>query len=142
MVKFKNWMKSLAEKFTSRDQEESPAPVETASSIAVPDPTPTPTPAPIEHTVRTPKPVRREIPDEPKSQSGQKVTFINSGEEIKVVERGAKTYAVCPKCESMWNILERTRHPRFRSQEGPKELTCPSCDQPVSLPATLDLRKL
>lgn len=64
------------------------------------------------------------------------------GPELKVMSKGAKLYGICPHCESMWNIRERLMHPTFRRLEKSKGLTCPACDKSVSLPASIDLRKL
>lgn len=67
---------------------------------------------------------------------------INDGPEVKLVTRGAVLYGVCPHCEASWNIRERLMRLKYRKLEGTMNLTCPSCDKPVGLPPSVDLRKL
>jgi hypothetical protein len=65
----------------------------------------------------------------------------NSGPEVKVVARGgAMNYAVCPKCEAMWNIKDRLSV--ILQKRLDKSLTCAACEEMVSLPKSLNLRKL
>ncbi len=66
---------------------------------------------------------------------------INEGPTVKIVIRGgAQTYAVCPKCEAMWNLKDRLTVIMHKRLD--KSLTCVACNEIVSLPATLDLRKI
>jgi hypothetical protein len=99
-------------------------------------PNPTPAAAPVAKRER-----RIEEDQEPARPVPANLASLNAGPEVKLFTRASKTYATCPHCEASWNLRERIAHPSFRRDES-KGLTCPACDKGVSLPSTLDLRKL
>lgn len=70
------------------------------------------------------------------------LSLLGAGPELKVLVRGTSVYGTCPHCESTWNLRERLLHPKFRQSDGPKGLTCPNCDESVSVPTTLDPRRM
>ena len=103
-----------------------------AKPVLVPHPTPTPVAKRERRIEEEPEPAR---------PAPASLASLNAGPEVKLFTRASKTYATCPHCEASWNLRERIAHPSFRRDES-KGLTCPACDKGVSLPSTLDLRKL
>lgn len=98
--------------------------------------------APVSQPVRPAAPAKRRVEEEePAKPAPVNLSSLNAGPEVKLFTRASKVYATCPHCEASWNLRERIAHPSFRRDES-KGLTCPACDKGVSLPATLDLRKL
>ena len=66
--------------------------------------------------------------------------IFEEGPEIKIVTKGSKVYAVCPHCEATWNLKERLLV--YSTKRIAAALTCPSCDKAISLPVSLNLKKL
>jgi hypothetical protein len=133
-----NWLnRNKTDDVEKAEPEASP---ETAKAKPVLVPNPAPATAPIATPV-----AKRERRVEEERESSRpapaSLASLNAGPEVKLFTRASKTYATCPHCEASWNLRERIAHPSFRRDES-KGLTCPACDQGVSLPSTLDLRKL
>ncbi len=129
----KNW---LNKKNAQEPEEKAPAAAAAPVMASV-------QPAPV---VQAPPPAAKRVvriePDPvPVAVAPINMAVLNSGPEVKIFTRSSKTYATCPHCEASWNLRERVSHPSFRRDEN-KGLTCPACDKGVSLPSTLDLRKL
>ena len=61
---------------------------------------------------------------------------------LKVLRKGAHFYAICPHCESQWNLQSRIMDPRVKRLVGENKLTCPKCDEPVATPALSELKAL
>lgn len=108
-----------------------------------------PPPEPIQYHAPTeplpPSTVKRTDPaamtPEPARQPSLEEIAYNSGLEVKVVARGGTlNYAICPKCEAMWNIKDRLSV--ILQKRLDKSLTCAACEEMVSLPKSLNLRKL
>lgn len=120
----------------------SPAPTEAVSSKPATQPqAPATTPETGRIPVQPPRPQRSEPPAEPTPRLTIEQIAYNGGPEVKIVVRGgAKTYAVCPKCEAMWNVKDRLTV--IMQKHIDKSLTCAACEQVVSLPQSLNLRKL
>lgn len=130
--------------------EEAPAPTVAATAISqppetsnVPHQTPAPplAPMPPQPTLQSQEP-----PPEPEPEpvlvvepTLEQITS-NDGPVCKVVSRGGRIYAVCPKCEAMWNLKDRLTV--ILQKRLDKSLTCAACEQTVSLPPDLNLRKL
>lgn len=128
--------------------EEAPTPTVAAISQPpktsnVPHQTPAPplTPMPPQPTLQSQEP-----PPEPEPEPVLVVELTleqitsNDGPVCKVVSRGGRIYAVCPKCEAMWNLKDRLTV--ILQKRLDKSLTCAACEQTVSLPPDLNLRKL
>lgn len=131
---------------TEESTEENSAPVASApvASIAPAAPAPRASAPASQPPHPAPQPVKREriVEEEaPARPAPMNLSSLNAGPEVKLFTRASKVYATCPHCEASWNLRERIAHPSFRRDES-KGLTCPACDKGVSLPPTLDLRKL
>jgi hypothetical protein len=137
---------SWLNKSKTEEAEEKSTPAETQKApIAKPAlKTAAPVAAPVksQSASSAPKPAPRRVEEEaPARPAPMNLSSLNAGPEVKLFTRASKVYATCPHCEASWNLRERIAHPSFRRDES-KGLTCPACDKGVSLPATLDLRKL
>lgn len=83
-------------------------------------------------------------PDLPKSKIEIPEIFFSGGPLLKITTRGNQIYANCAHCESQWSLRERLNRYKlsvFNINES-TPLTCPSCDQAVAIPRSVDLRKL
>lgn len=119
------------EKSTAGEEREAPK-SKPVLKTAAHNPPPSPAAKPAPHRVEEVAPAK---------PAPMSLSSLNAGPEVKLFTRASKVYATCPHCEASWNLRERIAHPSFRRDES-KGLTCPACDKGVSLPATLDLRKL
>lgn len=121
---------------------ETPTKVEVTQPV-MPKAASVPAMAPAITPVATPAPRLRRTEPIPQPPQGPEVpleqTLFQGGDQVKLVNRGAKPYAVCPHCEATWNIKERVV---VCLKKVEKTLTCPSCSKPVALPATFNLRSL
>ena len=68
--------------------------------------------------------------------------LYSGGPELVLTKRGPKLYGTCPHCTTMFNIRERIMRRRLSTLDQSKPLSCPQCSQIVSLPGSVDLRKL
>jgi hypothetical protein len=100
--------------------------------------------APTHAPVITLKKIRVQETDVPKGRPEFPEILFTGGTEIKVISRGNQLYAHCTHCEASWSIRERLL--RFRlsifKMDDANPLTCPACDKAVSLPRSIDTRKL
>lgn len=136
----KNLFRAAASWLSKNKTEEEVEETAPAKPVLVPQPpataTPTAAAAPV---VKRERRVEEDV--EPARPAPSSLASLNAGPEVKLFTRASKTYATCPHCEASWNLRERIAHPSFRRDES-KGLTCPACDNGVSLPSSLDLRKL
>lgn len=102
--------------------------------IARAQPVPTPTPFP--------RPQQKPLPQAPASVDIDLSKLYTGGPELKTQQRGPHLYAVCPHCKAMFGLRERLQRYKVSTLIESKGLTCPSCEQAVAIPKTLNLKKL
>ncbi len=65
---------------------------------------------------------------------------VESALELHLKVKAGVVYAICPHCSSTWNLKERVMRGSRSALERVENLTCPSCDNSVSLPEKLPKR--
>jgi NAD-dependent dihydropyrimidine dehydrogenase PreA subunit len=94
-------------------------------------------PPPEETLVTTVTPVVTLVPDlvpvPPQLQVKPEPVIISfsTAPELVLKNKAGTVYATCPHCSATWNLRERLMRPR--RTEVSNELTCPACEQPVSV---------
>ena len=61
--------------------------------------------------------------------------------KLTIQIKGSTFYAVCPHCESTWNLQQRLTDPRFKRLFAEHGMTCPRCEKAVAMPTPEDLRR-
>jgi hypothetical protein len=78
-----------------------------------------------------PAPVPAFVPHIVPSQPPSTPAAASTAPELILKSKAGTMYATCPHCSGTWNLRERLMRPRRSGAAN--ELTCPACDQPVSV---------